>query len=192
MKKYLQILLLSGCGLLFIFFHKSNSYNISIYQSEEINQAENKKFIEILAETFKEYFDNSSAIILLKFGLINSESFLEKYGEEAWFEVKNKIDIRYSTHVDREKLINILEHIIMSIDDLPLSFANDVKSGKIITKQVNKLGNGVVEIFEIDYYERNWNFIQKFCYRRELQLNGFTFWFRVKLFKLKERLLLLI
>ena len=102
--------------------------------------------------------------------------------KEAWIIAEEKMISMCNTEDDKIKLIHTIDRTISSIDNLPKSF-EDVKTKKAI----NERGK-VVEIFEDKNYENNWDFIQKFCYRREFQLSGFTIWFKEKLIRFKHML----
>ena len=145
-----------------------------------------KAFFKLINDFFEDDLYNSYSILFLELGLISSDYFLNTYGEETWNRIKHKLKAIYNSNIDNKKLIHLIQYTIIDINRLPITFESDVETGEIKTKKTINQSGKVIKIFENEEYESNWTFIQKFCYRREVRIQGFTKWFKQKLLSFPE------
>ena len=168
---------------------QNNNFYIDINETQikdTISEQDIEVFFKIINDIFQDYFFNSYSILFLELGLVSPDYFLNTYGQEIWEKIKYKLMVIYNSNIDNKKLIHLIEYTIIDINNLPITFESDVAKREIKTKKTTNQSGKIIEIFENKEYEENWSFIQKFCYRREFRIKGFTQWFKQKLVNFTE------
>lgn len=160
---------------------RDGKYNYEDSQATStLSRGENadiKRIGEILADTIGSDVDyyEKAAVILFAF-IKGPDRFLYEDGEKYWRAGKREIEKVFKTPAQKRKLVIALGHALDSTAPGKIDFNAELK---------DEYG---YKIFVNEEYEKNWNGIQKFCYRREKQLPGFTEWFRKKMSAYKEEL----
>ncbi|MFT7184503.1 MAG: hypothetical protein ACI9QC_000845, partial [Oceanicoccus sp.] len=128
---------------------------------------------EILASTMA--WDLSPSKILYfatRLKIMGPELFLKTDGEVMFDKAKAKL---IESVEDKERLKGAIAHGIASIDALPEDFADATLVDHDVYSYFPK------QVFTNPEYETGWNPVQKFCYRRENHIPGFSEWFRGQL-----------
>jgi hypothetical protein len=116
-------------------------------------------------------------LTFIKLAWKKKDKFLAEEGEQMFQRAKKEFDHKeWKTPEKRKELIKIIDFALESTAPGMIDFE---------AKLTKDPDNTYDLIFQNSEYEE-WNNTQKFCYRRERQLPGFTNWFRAKLMQYRR------
>ncbi len=136
-----------------------------------INSEHSESGLDVIGKVLYDFAPSYEEKLYLaaRAAILGPQQFLATDGEKYFQRAKARMDELYDTSEKKLVLLRTLGQAISSIQPGQIDFTAGTRDS-----------NGD-ELFVNEDYENNWNDLQKFCFRRERQISGFTVWLSGKL-----------